>query len=229
MSEDQALSRLSEILARPEFHGDDAAPWWQQLLAPVFEWVWGFVGYFIRSLLDTATGREGSVGLVAATVAIALLGTAAVYLVRAVRLSLVREDAVQRASLAQRRQRSDQLWREAQQLAIDGQLAKAVRLLYLSALYALDERALLHVEQNLTNREHAQRLTGAYPALGRSFVELLDRYERVRYGHAAVARESFADFSHRAERVRAAALSGSPQTPLSLGEATRGAGEGFAG
>ena len=46
------------------------------------------------------------------------------------------------------------------------------------------------------------------------FVELLDRYERVRYGHAAVARESFADFSHRAERVRAAALSGSPQTPL---------------
>ena len=46
-------------------------------------------------------------------------------------------------------------------------------------------------------------------ALVYRYAELLDRYERVRYGHARVAAESYAELSTRAERVRAAALSGS--------------------
>ena len=93
-------------------------------------------------------------------------------------------------------------------MAAAGEYAQALRLLYLSALYALDERALLHVEFNLTNREHARRLKQTYPALGDSFAELVDRYERVRYGRASVAADSFAEFSGRARRVRSAALGG---------------------
>jgi hypothetical protein len=138
-----------------------------------------------------------------------VLVLATAYLVRAVRLSVVRETQLRSASLAERRERSDELWRTAQQLAAAGELGEAVRVAYLSALYALDERALLHVERNLTNREHAQRLQQQYPALGDSFGELVERYERVRYGRASVAAETFSDFSARAQHVRSAALEGS--------------------
>jgi hypothetical protein len=136
-----------------------------------------------------------------------LIGAGA-YLLRAVRLSVGRETELRSASLAERRQRSDELWRTAQQRAAVGDLDNALRLAYLSALYALDEKALLHVETNLTNREHAQRLKQEYPALGDSFTELVDGYERVRYGRAAVASETFERFRARAQQVRSAALAG---------------------
>jgi hypothetical protein len=209
MGEDQALARLHEILAQPEFQVDRSVPWWQQLLGPVFDVVWSLLGQFVQLVLNTTSGREGSLGIVVLVVCAAVLMFAAAYLVRAVRLTVVRETQLRSASVAERRERSDELWRAAQRLAAAGELGDAVRLAYLSALYALDERALLHVEFSLTNREHAQRLEQEYPALGDSFNELVERYERVRYGQASVAAETFTDFSARAERVRSAALEGS--------------------
>jgi Domain of unknown function (DUF4129) len=133
---------------------------------------------------------------------------AVAYLARALRLSVVREAQLRGASLAERRERSDQLWQAAQRLASDGEFADAVRLLYLSSLYALDEHALLHIERGLTNREHAARLHDAHPGLAGTFSELVDRYEGVRYGRANVGSAAFAEFSARAEQVRAAALQG---------------------
>jgi hypothetical protein len=208
MSEDEALQHLQTILARPEYQLDRSVPWWQQLLAPLLEFAWRQLSLLIQLVLDASAGREGGVGLAALLLAALVLAGAVAYLVRAVRLSVMRESQLRGASLAERRQRSDQLWQTAQQMAAAGQYAEAVRLVYLSALYALDEHALLHVELSLTNREHAQRLKRAYPALGDSFGELVERYERVRYGRADVAPDGFADFSGRAQQVRAAALEG---------------------
>src|SRR5207249_9894517 len=132
------------------------------------------------------------------------------YLARAVRLSVIGEARVGAGSLAERRQRSDQLWYAAQQLASAGQIDEAVRLVYLSALYALDERALLRVETALTNREHAQRLRSLHPSLGATFAEVVDGYDRIRYGHALAVqgKNSFGELSRRVERVRAGALRG---------------------
>jgi hypothetical protein len=209
MGEDQAVAQLHAILARPEFQFDRGAPWWQQLIGPVLDFVWNQVGQLVQLLLDASSGRQGSIGVVVLAVCAALLIGAGAYLVRAVRLSVVRETELHGASLAERRERSDQLWQTAQQLAAAGELADAMRVAYLSALYALDERALLHVEVNLTNREHARRLKAQHPVLGDSFDELVERYERVRYGRAAVGAEGFAEFSDRAQRVRSAALEGS--------------------
>ncbi|MBV9329038.1 MAG: DUF4129 domain-containing protein [Chloroflexi bacterium] len=206
MGEDQALARLHAILARPEFQADGSAAWWQQLLGPLFTTAWNLLAQLVQLLLDTTTGREGSIGLVVLVVCASLLMLAAAYLVRTVRLAVVREAEVRSASLAQRRERSDQLWRTAQQLAAAGDLEHAVVQAYLSALYALDERALLHVEVNLTNREHAQRLAQQHPVLGDSFEELVERYERVRYGRAAVGAETFTHVSALALHVRSAAL-----------------------
>ena len=209
MDEDQALAALREILARPEYQVDRSVPWWQQLLAPVADFVWSAVARLVQMVLDSANGREGLYGLGVLAVCIVLLAIVASYLMRAVRLTMVRDNQVGRASLAERRERSERLWQMAQQAAAAGQHADAIRLLYLSVLHALDERALLHIEANLTNREHAERLRALHPSLSDGFTRVVDQYDRVRYGHAAVSAAVFEDFSSRAQRVRAAALSDS--------------------
>ena len=206
MPEDQALSQLHAILARPEYQVDQATPWWQQLVSPLLDYAFGVLGQLVDLVLNSASGREGALGVGVLLVCAVVLVAALVYLGRALRLSVGRDAELRSASLADRRERSDQLWRTALERAAAGDFDEAVRLMYLSALYALDERALLHVEGSLTNREHALRLQAAHPVLGPNFNDLVERYERVRYGRAAVGADAFAEFSGRAERVRTAAL-----------------------
>ena len=209
MGEDQALARLREILARPEYQVDQSRPWWEQLLGPVFDLVGYLLARLIQMLADTTSGREGPVGFGVFGVCLALVVVVLLYLIRTVRLSVMRDSHVGSASLAERRERSERLWQTAQQLAAAGQLTDAVRLLYLSALYALDERALLHVESSLTNREHARQLSRSHPDLGLTFFEVVDRYDRVRYGRFPVTESTFTELSGLVARARTASLQGS--------------------
>jgi Domain of unknown function (DUF4129) len=207
MGEDQALERLRDILARPEFRVDQSPAWWQQLLAPVFDLINYLLAQLIQTVLNTTSGREGWFGIGVLLVSAALIVVVGGgYLVRLVRLSVVRDSRVDAASLAERRERSERLRQTAHQLAAAGQLAEAVRMLYLSALYALDERALLHVESSLTNREHARRLSQAHPSLGATFFEVVERYDRARYGRFLVTEATFAELSRLVERARSASL-----------------------
>ena len=209
MGEDAALARLQDILARPEYQFDQARPWWQVLLAPLFDLIGYLLARFIQTLVDTTAGREGWFGLAVEAVCVALFAVVLVYLVRAVRLSVTRESRVGSVKLAERRERSDRLWQAAQQLAAAGQLAEAVRLVYLSALYALDERALLHVESSLTNREHARQLSQLHPDVGQMFAEVVQHYDRLRYGRLLVTETAFAELSGQVARARRASLQGS--------------------
>jgi hypothetical protein len=209
VGEDQALARLREILSRPEYQVDQSRPWWEQLLGPVFDLAGYLLARLIQMLADTTSGREGPVGFGVFGVCLALVVVVLLYLIRTVRLSVMRDSHVRSASLAERRERSERLWQTAQQLAAAGQLTEAVRLLYLSALYALDERALLHVESSLTNREHARQLSRSHPDLGLTFFEVVDRYDRVRYGRFPVTESTFAELSGLVARARTASLQGS--------------------
>ena len=206
MNEDLALARLREILARPEFQSDQSRPWWEQLLGPVFDLISYLLGRLLQILVDSSSGREGILGFGVFGVCLALSVVVLVYLIRSVRLSVIRDSRAQSASLAARRERSERLWQTAQQLAAAGQLAEAVRVVYLSALYALDERALLHVERSLTNREHARLLSRLHPDVGRTFVEVVDRYDLARYGRAPITEATFTELSGLVARVRVASL-----------------------
>jgi uncharacterized membrane protein YcjF (UPF0283 family) len=206
MGEDQALARLRDVLARPEFHAGQTPSWWEQLLAPVFELIQYLVVRLIQTLIDTSTGREGWFGIGVLVVCAALIVAVVGYLIRMVRLSVVRDSRVSAATLAERRERSERLWQTAHQLAAAGQLAEAVRVLYLSALYALDERALLHVESSQTNREHARQLSRTHPALGETFFQVVERYDCVRYGRFLVTQATFAELSGLVARARTASL-----------------------
>jgi hypothetical protein len=206
MGEDQALARLADILARPEYQAERSVPWWQPVLEPILDLVRYALARLIQVLADSATGREGWLGLGVLGVCAVLVGIVGVYLARAVRLSVAREARPGDANLTERRERSDQLWQSAQRLAAAGRLGEAVRALYLSALYALDERALLHIERTLTNREHARRLHQLHPSLGPIFGDIVERYDRVRYGSFAVAPEVFSELADLVSRLRSAAL-----------------------
>jgi hypothetical protein len=210
MGEDQALARLQDILARPEYLADVNRPWWEQLLQPV----WDLLTYLLLRLIETAleatSGREGWYGGAVLAVCAVLIGAVLVYLGRAVRLSVTQESRVSAASLAERRERSERLWQTAQQLAAAGRLSEAVRAVYLSALYALDERALLHIETSLTNREHARELKRAHPEVAQTFSEVVDRYDRVRYSSDPISAQTFAELSGLVARARQASLQGTP-------------------
>src|SRR3954471_4742999 len=110
MSEDQALALLRSILARPEYNVERSLPWWQQLLEPVFDFLWGLLTQLVELVYESSTGRQGGLGLVVLGVCGVVLLIGVVYVVRAVRLSVVRENELRNASLAERRDRSDQLW-----------------------------------------------------------------------------------------------------------------------
>jgi hypothetical protein len=185
---------------------DVSVPWWQQLFAPVIEFLWSLLSRFLQTFGEAVSGQEGTYGWAVVGACAILIAAVLVYLVRTVRLSVLRENRLAVADLAARRERSDQLWQTAQRLAAAGRHAEAVPLVYLAALYALDEHALLHVESSLTNREHARLLSQLNPTLGQSFGHIVEDYDRFRYGHAPVVAESFVDFTARAERVRHAAF-----------------------
>jgi hypothetical protein len=210
MGEDQAVERLREILARPEYQGELVRPWWEQLLAPLFDLARYLIARFIQTVVDTTSGREGWFGLGALAVCAVLIVVTAAYLVRAIRLSVTRESRLGSTSLAERRERSERVWATAQQLAAAGELARAVRVVYLSALYALDERALLHVESSLTNREHARRLSLVHPEVAHTFAEVVNNYDRLRYGRFPISATTFAELSGLVARARAASLGGRP-------------------
>src|SRR5262249_31879850 len=148
------------------------------------------------SVADAASGREGWFGLGAVAVGVLIVAAVVLYLLRSIRLAVVREERLAAESRAERRERSDRLWEDAQRRAGAGPWPAAVRAAYLSALYALDEHALLHVQSGLTNREHAVELTHLHPELGSTFAELVQRYDRLRYGHFPITAEAFADLSY---------------------------------
>ena len=208
MPEDQALERLRAILARPEYQVEDVRPWWEQLLAPVWDLLRYLIEQLILTIVNASTGREGWVGSAVLVACVVLIGLMVAYLVRAIRISVRGETRLASQTLAERRERSGRLWQTAHELAAGGKWSEAVRVVYLSALYALDERALLHVETALTNREHVRQLQRLHPELGGSFAEVVERYDLLRYGRAAASASTFAELSDLVARARDAALGG---------------------
>jgi Domain of unknown function (DUF4129) len=203
--EEQALAQLRAILARPEFRPPPPASPIEQLRDALVVWAYDLAVRAWAALAGAASGREGVLGWLGLIVLGAALLGGGLVLARAVRLAVVAEAGHDAAERDERRRRSDRLWRDAHRLAAAGRFGDAVRLLYLSALYALDERALLRVDAGLTNREHAGRLAMNHPRLADAFGGLVQRYDRLRYGDYAADAAAFAELSALVERTRTGA------------------------
>lgn len=204
MSESEALEALHAILARPEFATTRAG---RSLLevwtTAIREWLWDLLLGFVRPVGEVLSPQRSWIDL--ALLVGALVATAGIgwVVLRAVGMSVVREAREDARVAAARRARSDELWRQAQELAAQGRLAEAARSLYLSALYALEEHAVLQVQESLTNREHAERILGEQTELSSVFERLVQRYDRLRYGTDEVDRDTFEELNGLVDRTRA--------------------------
>jgi hypothetical protein len=205
MDEARALEALQTILARPEFAPRRYVNPWRAFWEAVQTLLLDFLRWVFSPVRDVVGGHVGWVQLAVVAVAAVALLAGIVVVVRAIGLAMVRDAAAGTRAAALRRERSDRLWREAHQLAAAGRLREATRALYLSALFALEEHDVLHVEAALTNREHADRLARARPAASDSFATVVQRYDRVRYGNYPVSADSFAELSGLVARARAMA------------------------
>jgi hypothetical protein len=218
VGEAEALERLHQILARPEFQ-EGPQPLWTRAFVAVRDWLADLLLALLGGVPDAALGRSGWVQAVLVLLALAALLALAIYVARAIGLS-VSGGARRRAEAARVRARSDALWREGQALGQQGRYGEACRALYLSALYALEEHDLLRVEAGQTNREHAARAVRDRPELAATFQRLVGDYDRLRYGHYAVDRPAFealAELVARTRRFRPAPSGGAP--PLGAGVA----------
>lgn len=200
--EAQALQSLRDILARPELQPTPVSPW-AVLQQAILGWLRDLLLTATAHVRDAATGREGVLGVVLLALAVLVVVLVIVFLVRALRRQFV-SDGPEEMVRARQRERSDQIWREAGEHAARGAYAEAVKALYLSALYALDERAVLPLHEGLTNHEHAARLLTAQPAVADPFGELVRGYDRLRYGGYEADAAAFARLRPLAERSRQA-------------------------
>jgi hypothetical protein len=201
-----ATAELRSILASEAFQAVAVRRAWDVWREQLESWVLDRLTEWWISIMAAASGREGLLGyaiLLASSIAIASL---LVMVIRAVRLSVTRDAAhAYRATIA-RRERSDRFWREAQELATAGRFEEATRALYLSALYALEEHALLKFQETLTNREHADRLAREHPELKDVVGPLVVSYDRHRYGSYPVTNQTYAEMRGLVERARSASL-----------------------
>lgn len=203
MDESRALEALAAVLARPELNPppprfDPLGALW----AAIWELIWDFLVWLFSPVARVVAGQADLFQVAVVAVALAVIGAGAWFVLRAVRQNMVADAAALARAQAQRRERADRLWREAQDLAAAGRLADAVRALYLSALYALEERDVLAVQEGLTNREHAERLRRALPGAAPAFAEVVQRYDRLRYGGFPVDRPAFDELRTLVQRAR---------------------------
>jgi Domain of unknown function (DUF4129) len=203
--EAEALRRLEQILARPAFQ-EEPLPIWERAFNAVRDWLVERLLSFLDGAPAAALGRLEWAQALAILVASLALVVLAVYVIRAVGLSVSRESRQRAAAAARLRARSDALWNEGLELERAGRYAEAGRALYLSALYALEEHDLLSIQEGETNQEHASRAAraaGAGAELGATFQELVRRYDRLRYGHMDVDRPAVEELRRLVAQTRA--------------------------
>ncbi len=204
MDESQALRALQDILARPEFQQQPRISLWQAFWTMVARALLDFVSWLLAPAQSVLAGRLSWLALAVGLLALLLVLAGAWFVARLLGVAVAPEIRASTASAAVRRQRSDGLWSEANSLAAGGDMAEAIRRLYQSALYALEEHDLVRIQESLTNREQALSLAKARPGLGAAFAEVVQRYDPLRYGGGAVTRQAFDDLQTRVQRLREA-------------------------
>jgi hypothetical protein len=204
MSEQEALSALARVFERSEFRPGDSSPNAAAfLLQLILRYLADLLGQLLSPVQEVAGGHPSLIGITKLVIALAVVAGATWFFGRTLRFGMARETVAAARSRALQRQRSDTLWQEAHQLARQGKLEEATRLLYLSALYALEEHDVLRVNDALTNREHAQRLAASQPGHSELFARVVQRYDPIRYGGVPVDSAAFEDLNALVERARA--------------------------
>lgn len=194
-----ARERLQAILDRPPFKTAEPtqAPGW---LNDFLRWLGRLLESMLRPIGSVAPATGQTIGWIVLVIGGLLLLGLLGYLLRGLRRTMAQEarasDDDPEAHLTARTALD-----QAGDLARGGDYRTAVRYLYLSALLWLDERDILRYDRALTNREYLERVRDN-PALRARLAPIVDTFDRVWYGHAALDAESFAIYRAQVEALR---------------------------
>lgn len=194
-----ARARLQELLSRPPFQRDtqDSTPRW---LTDFLNWLGRVLDQLLRPLGAVPASTGNAISWVVAVIGGVLVLVVIVYLVLGVRRNLVREvsaeDQDPEANLTARTALD-----QAGELAREGDYRTAVRYLYLSALLWLDERGRLRYDRALTNREYLEQVRDNAELRAR-LAPIVETFDQVWYGHAALDASTFAAYRAQIEALR---------------------------
>lgn len=187
------LTTLRDILNKPPFHFDAAAPWWADLLQRILEF-WNSL--FGRAVGGVFEARDWFVlaGLIVVIVVV-------LYFVRNLRRNLVSEQALVPLLNESEVRSPAEAFDNAQRFINAGDYRSAVRQLYLATLLILDQRGKIKYDPTLTNRQ-VLRQAANDPRTTAALVPIVETFDRVWYGFEPLTLAEFDAYRQRVEQVR---------------------------
>jgi hypothetical protein len=199
-----ARAKLDEILARAEFRKPGENPV-AKFLRDVRRRVFDFLNDLVQRLFGGGGGGSFATGMRVVIVAAGSL--ALLLLVRAIAIAVARRGKGGAREKAGKRKKTRTVLGEeldesttaadiaaaARALAGRGDYRGAIRKLFVALIYGLDERGLVRLRSEATNREYlalVRRLGELYPVMA----SMTDVFERVWYGEEPVGRAEYDAF-----------------------------------
>lgn len=193
------LDPLHEILSRPEFMWQEAAP------NPVNDWlqqIWERINNWLNDILGDRSFNIPLNQNWLMWIASFLLAVVLYFVFRTLLIDFTRETRrTGEDGMGSETITSDTAFEKAQMLSRSGDYRSAVRYLYLSALLIMDERGVLQYDRSKTNREYLRSVSDS-PELSEPLEEVIDVFDNVWYGYHSLEENSFKQYSDRVEELK---------------------------
>jgi hypothetical protein len=191
---------VQAILARPEYNWDADAQ--QNPIQRFFADLWQKFTDFLNRLIPQ-NGLPVDFDLRPIfTLAVSLVLLLVFYFsFQGIFRELVQEANLEEESRGEESLTAAQAMQRAQGSAENGDRRLAVRYLYLSALFLLEERGLLRYDRSQTNREYLRSIQ-EHPQLAVILQEMIEVFDRVWYGYRSIDRDSYAHYVEQVNRLK---------------------------
>jgi hypothetical protein len=191
---------VQTILARPEFQ------WAEEKPNPLSEWINRVINWFLKlfkDLFPSDSGSQVNIDLswlyyIGSTIFIIFL---LYYVFRGTFANLVSEAEIEDDTGEDKYLTAEKAIARAHSLSRQGDLRQAVRYLYLSALFFLEENGVLKYEASKTNREYVQSIADRAP-LARSLNRVVETFDKVWYGFRQIDEAAYSKYEEEVKTLR---------------------------
>ncbi len=192
---------LDRVLARPEFQWEPSQP------SDLEKFIQGLVDNFLKLVARLLPDTIELGGAPLLRYLLTGLGVLALVLALAFALKDLLADLVPETELdpvvgaGDENLTSASAMKRAQELSSGGDYRSAVRYLYLSALFLLEERGLLRYDRSLTNREYL-RSVAHLPRLAKLLSQVVEIFDRVWYGYQPLDEATYLAYENQVDELK---------------------------
>lgn len=180
-----AQAKLADVLGRREFQ--EATP------SPVTQWLEARLEDLLRLLgrnLPDGLGQGETLNILLGALSILLIAAVLIYAFRSLFADFAQSNAFEEQTGETATLTAGTALQQAQTLSAGGDYRSAVRYLYLSCLFSLEERGRLTVDRTLTNREVLNSVADQ-PAMAGLLRDVVDIFDRVWYGFERIGETAY--------------------------------------